>query len=101
VAIMVAVTLRGVDLDAVVETNRRVGQPCPPGLIIHFAHDVTPDTVRIVDVWIDETAHDTFDEAHDPPRVLAGVLRERGLTPPTLVGREVFEIAGLIPSPTP
>ena len=97
-AIMISLTLEGVPIDADEEVNRRLGvyQNPPAGLIVHFAYQVG-DAVRIVTIWADEQSHDAFDEVNDPPRVLAGVLAERGLQPPRLVSREVVEIQALVP----
>jgi hypothetical protein len=97
VAIMISLTLEGVPVEAAEEVNRRldVYQHPPAGVIVHFAYQVG-DAIRIVTIWTDERAHDAFDEVNDPPRVLAGVLAERGLEPPRLVSREVVEIQALV-----
>jgi hypothetical protein len=96
-AIMISLTLEGVPIDAVEELNRRLGvyEHPPAGVIVHFAYQVG-DAVRIVNLWADEQAHEAFDELHDPPRVLAQVLAERGLQPPTLASREVAEVQALV-----
>jgi hypothetical protein len=96
-AIMISLTLEGVPVETAEEVNRRLGvyQHAPAGLIVHFAYQV-PDALRLVTIWADEQAHDAFDEVNDPPRVLAGVLAERGLQPPRLVSREVVEIQALV-----
>lgn len=89
-----------VDKRAVRGMSERVCPPnspshVPAGLIVHFAYPVG-DAVRIIDVWADEQSHDTFDDLNDPPRVLAGVLADRGLQPPRLISREVADIQALV-----
>ena len=97
-AIMIHVNLRNVPIDVFDEVNQEIGaiENPPAGLVVHFVHPVGADGVRIVDVWMSEGDHDAFDAANDPPGVMAGLLRQRGLDPPEFVSREVIEIGGLV-----
>lgn len=66
------------------------------GLIVHLVHPGDGDTVRAIDLWESEEAHDAFDKANNPPAVLAQVLTRRGLRCPQLIGRDVFEAQALV-----
>jgi heme-degrading monooxygenase HmoA len=97
-AIVISLTLRGVPADAFEEVNAKLGQDesPPQGLIVHLVHAVDADTVRVLDVWESEEAHDAFDNAHNPPAVLAQVLARRGLVTPQLIARDVFVAEALV-----
>ncbi len=100
-AIMITLTLGGVPVDVFDQINEELGaftNP-PAGLIVHLAYSVDVDAVRVVDVWLSEEEHDAFDNSYDPPAALARILRERGLEPPRLMGREVVEIESLLLGP--
>lgn len=99
---MISLTLGGVPVDVFDQINEELGaiKDPPRGLIVHLAYPVGGDAVRVVDVWMSEEAHDAFDDANDPPAVLAKILRERGLDPPRLIGREVVEIHSLLRGPS-
>jgi hypothetical protein len=101
-AIMIHVNLRKVPIDVFDEVNQELGaiENPPAGLVVHFAHPVGEDGVRIVDVWMSEDDHDAFDAANDPPAVMARLLRQRGLDPPEFVSRDVIEIRGLVTGST-
>ena len=98
VAIMIHVDLRNVPIDVFDEVNQEIGaiENPPAGLVVHFAHPVGADGVRIVDVWMSEGDHDAFDAANDPPGVMARLLQHAVLAPPIFVSREVIEIGGLV-----
>ncbi len=100
-AIMINVNLRNVPIDVFDEVNQELGaiENPPAGLVAHFVHAIGEDGVRIVDVWMSEDDHNAFDDANDPPGVMARLLRQRGLGPPELVSRDVIEIAGLVTGP--
>jgi heme-degrading monooxygenase HmoA len=97
-AIVINLTLKGVPADAFEEVNAELRQDenPPQGLIVHLVHPADADTVRVLDVWESEEAHDAFDNANNPPAVLAQVLARRGLGRPQLVGRDVFEAQALV-----
>jgi hypothetical protein len=100
-AIMINLTLGGVPVDVFDQINEELGaiNNPPAGLIVHLAYSADADVVRVVDVWLSEDLHDAFDASCDPPAVLARILRERGLGPPRLIGREVVEIQSLLRGP--
>ncbi len=95
---MIHVNLRNVPIEVFDEVNQEIGavENPPAGLVAHFVHPVGTDGVRIVDVWMSEDDHDAFDAANNPPGVMAGLLRQRGLGPPEFVSREVIEIGALV-----
>ena len=97
-AIVISLTLKGVPADAFDEVNAELGQleNPPRGLIVHLAHAMEADLVRVLDVWESEEAHDAFDAAYDPPAVLGQILARRGIGRPQLISRSVFEAHALI-----
>ena len=94
--IVISLTLRGVSADAIEEVNASCAENPPLGLIVHLVHPGNGDTVRAIDLWESEEAHDAFDKANNPPAVLAQVLARRGLGCPQLIGRDVFEAQALV-----
>jgi len=98
---MTNVDLRNVPIDVFDEINRELNalENPPAGLVAHFVHPVGAGGVRIVNIWMSEDDHNAFDDANDPPGVLARLLRQRGLGPPELVSSELIEIRGLVIGP--
>jgi hypothetical protein len=100
-AIMISLTLGGVPVDVFDQINEELDahKHPPAGLVVHLAYAIDIDVVRVVDVWLSEEMHDAFDSSYDPPAALARILRQRGLGPPRLIGREVVEIQSLLRGP--
>jgi len=87
---------RPIDIFDEVNSHLDAVENPPLGLVVHFAHQLTEDQVRAVDIWESLEAHDSFDGAHDPAAVLRDILSRRGLAPPQLVSRDVTEVRALI-----